>query len=224
MKKFLKYVFVICITLLGAAVYMGYSKYNAALEDIPLEKKIYEIRNAEDYTEISEIPDMFVNAMVAVEDKRFYKHKGFDIIGTCRAVASDIKNMELLEGGSTITQQLAKNLYFPADHSPTRKIAEIFMAKKIEKEYSKEEILELYFNVIYYGKGCYSIGSAAEKYFDKSPGDMTPYECTLLAGIPNAPSVYSENKELARQRQKKVLKSMVEAEYISKEEMEEILE
>ena len=97
------------------------------------------------------------------------------------------------------------------------------MAKKIEEEYTKAEILEMYFNIIYYGKGCYNIHDAADAYFDKLPIEMNDYECTLLAGIPNAPSVYSKNKELAAERQEKVLKSMVQAEFITEEEMYEIL-
>ena len=98
------------------------------------------------------------------------------------------------------------------------------MALKLEKEYSKDEILELYFNVIYYGKGCYNIRDAADKYFDKEPIDMTDYEATLLAGIPNAPSVYSTNEELASKRQEKVLRSMVQAGYISEYKMNKILD
>lgn len=224
MKKLIRIIFLILIIILSVFIYTGYSKYKSALDEISLTDKVAGIKDQESYTEFSDIPDIFIDAAVAVEDRRFYDHNGFDIIGIGRAFISNLKNKELVEGGSTITQQLAKNLYFPLDRSPSRKIAEVFMALKLENEYSKDEILELYFNVIYYGKGCYNIRDAADKYFDKKPIDMTDYEATLLAGIPNAPSVYSTNKELASQRQEKVLRSMVQAGYISEYKMNKILD
>jgi len=121
-----------------------------------------------------------------------------------------------LEGGSTISQQLAKNLYFPQDNTLERKIAEVFMALKIEREYEKKDVLEFYVNGIYYGSGYFCIYDAAQGYFNKKPIDMSDDECTLLAGIPNAPSVYSldVNPDLARQRQEKVIECMLECRYI----------
>lgn len=138
---------------------------------------------------------------------------------------TDIKEMSLKEGGSTITQQLAKNMYFPLDNTLERKIAEILTAFKIEKEYSKDEILELYFNCIYYGSGYYGIYDAAQGYFGKVPSKMTAYEATLLAGVPNAPSVYSPkvNPELAHKRQEKVISTMLETEALTESEADEIL-
>ena len=227
MKKFFKFILKsLLIILLLAGSYFGtagYMKYYNALKECPLPDKIAEIQAQSNYTLLSDIPETFKNAMVSVEDRRFYKHHGFDYIGTARAIATDIRYLKPLEGGSTITQQLAKNIYFPQDGTPSRKIAEILMALKIEREYEKDDILELYFNVIYYGKGCYNIHDAAKKYFNKAPSDMTKYESTLLAGIPNAPSVYSNNSELAAKRQKKVLESMVRSEYISEDDADEIL-
>ncbi len=131
-----------------------------------------------------------------------------------------------MEGGSTISQQLAKNLYFPQDDTLQRKIAEIFMAMKIEREYNKEDVLELYVNGIYYGSGYYCIYDASKGYFGKIPKDMTDYECTLLVDIPNAPSVYSidVNPDLAHQRQEKIVDCMVELEYITDDEGNNILE
>lgn len=228
MKKFFKRIFsfvlLVVFVVIAIVIYQGYLKYKVTITETPLEIRVEKLKNIENYTFYEDIPATFIEAVVAVEDRRFYKHSGFDMIGTGRALIRDIKNMELLEGGSTITQQLAKNMYFPANNSPWRKVAEIFMAKKIEEEYTKAEILEMYFNIIYYGKGCYNIHDAADTYFDKLPIEMNDYECTLLAGIPNAPSVYSKNKELARERQEKVLKSMVQAEYITQEEMYDILD
>ena len=228
MKKFFKRIFsfvlLVVFVVIAIVIYQGFLKYKVTITETPLEIRVEKLKNIENYTFYEDIPATFIEAVVAVEDRRFYKHSGFDVIGTGRALIRDIKNMELLEGGSTITQQLAKNMYFPANNSPWRKVAEIFMAKKIEEEYTKAEILEMYFNIIYYGKGCYNIHDAADTYFDKLPIEMNDYECTLLAGIPNAPSVYSKNKELARERQEKVLKSMVQAEYITQEEMYDILD
>lgn len=223
MKKFFRLVIIILLIAVGVLVYFGYDKYLSAIDEMPLEEKIAEVQAQEHYTEIDEISKTFVNAMVAVEDRRFFRHSGFDPKGTLRAVWVDIKTRSLAEGGSTITQQLAKNLYFPQDGTPSRKLAEIFMALKLEREYSKNEILELYFNVIYYGKGCYNIYDASRTYFKKTPAKLTDYEATMLAGLPNAPSVLSGNSELAATRQKKVLKSMLEVGYITEREMNEIM-
>lgn len=224
-KKFLTFILLIIVLLSAILIAGGWGKYKQALVNIPLETAVQNVRNGESFTELSDISLTFVNAMVAVEDRRFYKHNGVDIIGVARAFKNNIDNRELAEGGSCITQQLAKNLYFMNDNSITRKIAEVFMALDIEKKYSKEEILETYFNVIYYGSGYYNIADAAEGYFDKTPASLSDYEATLLAGIPNAPSVYSldNNPLLAEKRQKTVLESMVNMKYLTQEEADEIL-
>ena len=224
-KRLLWLILIVLVIVAGVQVKGGYDKYQQALADRPLNEVLEELQNKDNYTQYEEVPEIYYKALVAVEDRRFYKHNGFDIIGTTRAIYNDIKANELLEGGSTISQQLAKNLYFPQDNTLRRKIAEIFMAMKIEREYEKEDVLEFYVNGIYYGSGYYSIYDASIGYYDKEPKDMTDYECTLLVGIPNAPSVYSLNNrpDLARQRQKKVIDCMVEVEYITEDEGREIL-
>ena len=224
-KRLLWLFLIILVIVAGVQIKGGYDKYQQALADRPLNEVLEELQNKDNYTQYEDVPEIYYKALVAVEDRRFYKHNGFDIIGTTRAIYNDIKANELLEGGSTISQQLAKNLYFPQDNTLRRKIAEIFMAMKIEREYEKEDVLEFYVNGIYYGSGYYSIYDATIGYFDKEPKDMTDYECTLLVGIPNAPSVYSLNNrpDLARQRQKKVIDCMVEVEYITEDEGKEIL-
>lgn len=224
-KRLLWLVLVVLVIVAGVQIKGGYDKYQLALADRPLAEVIEELQDKENYTQYRDVPEIYYKALVAVEDRRFYKHNGFDIIGSARAIYNDIKAWELLEGGSTISQQLAKNLYFPQDNTLRRKIAEIFMAMKIEREYEKEDVLEFYVNGIYYGSGYYSIYDASVGYFDKEPKEMTDYECTLLVGIPNAPSVYSLNNrpDLARQRQKKVIDCMVEVEYITEDEGREIL-
>ena len=223
MKK-IKRVICLCLIVLlaiaGLQIKGGYDKYQNALASRPLEQVISELQSKENYTPYEDVPEIYYKPLVAVEDRRFYKHNGFDIIGTGRAIYNDLKAWELLEGGSTISQQLAKNLYFPQDDTLQRKIAEIFTAMRIEREYNKEDVLEFYVNGIYYGSGYYCIYDASKGYFGKKPKDMTDYECTLLVGIPNAPSVYSPdvNPDLAYQRQKKVVECMVELEYITEAE------
>lgn len=225
-KRILLLCLIALVVIAGVQIKGGYDKYKDALEERPLIDMITELQSKENYTQYEDVPEIYFKALVAVEDRRFYKHNGFDIIGSARAIYNDIKAWELLEGGSTISQQLAKNLYFPQDNTLQRKIAEIFMAMKIEREYEKEDVLEFYVNGIYYGSGYYSIYDASQGYFDKEPSEMTDYECTLLVGIPNAPSIYSLNvrPDLAAQRQEKVVECMVELEYITSDEAAVILD
>ena len=168
---------------------------------------------------------MYKKAVVAVEDHRFYKHFGIDIIAIGRATFNDLRAFSFVEGGSTITQQLAKNQYFTQEKKITRKIAETMLAFKLEKEYEKDEILELYINTIYFGNGYYGIKEASMGYFGKLPKDLTDSECIMLAGIPNAPSVYAltENPDLAKQRQKQVIAKMIRHKALTEEEAKNIL-
>lgn len=228
MKKFKKILLVLILIILSIlAIYIGqgYKMYKNALDDKPLEEMVQGIRNQKSYTKISNIPDIYKDAVIAVEDHRYYDHKGIDIIAIGRALLNDIRARELIEGGSTITQQLAKNMYFTQDKTLTRKIAEVFMAKKIESNYNKEEILELYVNYIYYGSGYYDIKSASLGYFDKEPQDLTEGESIMLAGIPNAPSVYNPkvSPKLARERQKQVIDKMIKYGKLSEGKADEIL-
>ena len=199
--------------------------YKQSIEKISVEDKIAEIKDKENYTNFSELPQMYKNAVIAVEDHRFYKHNGIDIIAIGRSAFNDIKAMSFVEGGSTITQQLAKNIYFTQEKKIERKIAEVFMAFEIEKNCDKDEILELYLNTSYFGDGYYTPKEACRGYFNKELNEMTDYECILLAGIPNAPSVYAptKNPELAKQIQKQVMKKMIEYGYLTEEEADNIL-
>lgn len=207
------------------AIGNGYNMYKSALEEMPLEEKVNSIREKTNYAKIDSMPQMYLNAVISVEDHRFYKHCGIDIIAICRATVNDIKAMKLVEGGSTITQQLAKNIYFTQEKKFTRKFAEMFMALKLEHTYSKDEILELYLNTSYFGDGYYTAKEACLGYFDKQLNQMTYYEMVLLAGIPNAPTVYAptKNPELARQRQRQVIEKMVKYKYLTREEADKIL-
>lgn len=228
MKTFGKVILIISLVIISIAIAVvgnGYEMYKEALEITPLEERVANIRKDENYTRIEEVPTMYKNAVISVEDHRFYKHGGIDIIAILRAMINDIKAMDFVEGGSTITQQLAKNMYFTQEKKITRKIAEVFMAFEIEKNYSKDNILELYLNTSYYGDGYYTLKEACKGYFNKELNQMTDYEAILLAGIPNAPSVYAptKNPELARKRQKQVMDKMVKYEYLSKEEADYIM-
>ena len=202
----------------------GYDMYRNAIEDMSLEEKVASIREKEGYTALEDLPDVYKNAVISVEDHRFYRHFGIDPIAISRAVLHDIQARRYVEGGSTITQQLAKNLYFTNEKEMTLKIAEVFMAFELEENYSKDEILELYVNSIYFGDGYYTAGDASRGYFGKEPEMMDEYECTLLAGIPNAPGRYAPTKsqELAEKRQYQVLKRMEACGYFSKEEAETV--
>ena len=229
MKGFFKVVVLVVLILLSIALLFvgnGYTMYKEAIESIPLEEKVNQIREKENYTKLSELPQIYIDAVVSVEDHRFYQHPGIDVIAIGRAFINDIKAMRYVEGGSTITQQLAKNIYFTQEKKMTRKIAEMFMAFKMERSLSKEEILELYLNTSYFGDGYDTVKEASKGYFGKEPNEMTDGECVMLAGIPNAPSVYAPtvNPDLAKQRQKQVLDKMVKYEYKKKEEADTIYE
>lgn len=204
----------------------GYIYYKEVLEEEPLKEKVAEIREDKNFAKFEELPKIYINAVIAAEDKRFYMHDGIDPISLGRAIVNDIKAMSFVEGGSTITQQFAKNAYFTQKKQLIRKVSEAFMAIEIEKNYEKNEILELYLNTSYFGDGCYSVKEASLHYFNKEPSEMTPYEATLLAGVPNAPSVYAptKNLDLAHKRQKQVLSKMVECGYLTHVEAQEIEE
>jgi len=210
--KFLKYlIFTILLVLIigmGIIVYQGYSMYKEALNAMSIDQKIEQIKSeTETYTKYEEMPENYIDAVIAVEDRRFFEHNGIDLRSITRAIIKDIQTMSLVEGCSTITQQLAKNTYFTQKKEFTRKIAEIFMAFEFENKCSKEEIFELYANTMYFGDGYYCVEEAAEGYFDKKVSEMNLYESTLLAGIPNAPSVYAptKNPELAQKRQTQII-------------------
>ena len=172
------------------------------------------------WVDIEDMTEHLPNAFIAIEDERFREHSGVDIKRTFGAFIQWVMGKDSY-GGSTITQQLVKNITGDKDRSPIRKVQEIIRAMNLEKKMSKDQIIEMYMNTIYFGDGYYGIGAASKGYFKKEPIDLTLDELTLLAGIPNAPSVYSlsNSEELARQRQKQVINSMIEHGYLKEEEM-----
>ena len=215
---------VACILTGTFFVGKGYFMFQTALKECNLTDKVQSIRARENYTPLEELPQIYIDAVVAAEDHRYYDHGPIDIISIGRALRVNLTSFSLVEGGSTITQQLAKNMYFTQVKKLERKIAETFMAFALENQYGKDDILELYVNIIYFGSGYYGVYDASQGYFGKAPSEMTDYESTLLAGIPNAPSVYSPdvNPELSLQRQQQVLAKMVDCDFITEEEAQAI--
>ena len=187
---------------------LGYLKYKEAIYEISIIDKVQEIRESENYIKLQDISENYKNAVVAIEDHRFYDHSGIDILSIIRSTYVNFKSKSLDYGASTITQQLGRLMYFSQEKSFIRKVSEIFVAFELEKNYSKDEILELYLNLMYFGNGYYGINDASKGFFDKSPKDLTFYEATYLAGLPNAPSIYSKNEELAEERRLQVENAM----------------
>lgn len=187
-KKIIIIITLIALVTGAILIKNGYEMYKNAIDEIPLTEKVENIRKKENYTKIEEVPQIYIDAVISVEDHRFYKHNGIDIIAITRAAINDIKAMSFVEGGSTIPQQLSKNIYFTQEKEITRKIAEVFMAFEIEKNYNKDEILELYLNTSYYGDGYYTIKEACKRILqqrskrnDKSRSNITSWntKCTL---------------------------------------------
>ena len=209
----------------GILAYKGHKIYKEVLDKKSVLDKVTQIKSQENYTELKDLPDFYKNAVIAVEDRRFYKHGPIDLIAIARAVFVNIKSWELQEGGSTITQQLAKNIYFTQEKSALRKVAEMYMAYEIERNCDKDTILELYLNTSYFGDGYYCVKDASEGYYGKEPKDMNRNEASMLAGIPNAPSAYCPTKHLnlAKQRQVQVLDKMVKYKFITEQDKTEIL-
>ena len=166
---------------------------------------------------ISQVPRDLQNAFVAVEDNRFYEHMGVDPRGIMRALWSNVRGQAISEGGSTITQQLAKNAYLTQDRTLKRKVQEVFLALQLERQYTKQEILELYLNQIYFGQGAYGVQAAAKTYFGKNVEDLDLNECAMLAGIPKSPNYYSptNNLQAAEERKSVVLDQMEKYGYIN---------
>lgn len=225
-KRIIILLFLICIFIAGYIVADGYKLYKSVIDEISIKDKINGIRSNPSYVKIDEIPKDYLNAVVSIEDKRFYEHFGVDIYSIGRALLSNLENKKIIGGGSTITQQLAKNLYFEQKKVLSRKVAEVFVSMDLEEEYTKDDILELYINIIYYGDGYYGIGKASNGYFSKEPKALDINEITLLAGIPNAPSVYqlSNDSIYTYQRQIIVINSMLDTNSISQEVAQELIE
>ncbi|MCP1659224.1 penicillin-binding protein 1A [Neisseria perflava] len=178
-----------------------------------------------EFTKIEDFPKVLKDAVIAAEDKRFYEHWGVDVFGVARALVSNLVAGGVQSGASTITQQVAKNFYLSSERTFTRKFNEALLAYKIEQSFSKDQILELYFNQIYLGQRAYGFASAAQIYFNKNVKDLTLAEASMLAGLPKAPSAYNPivNPERAKLRQTYILNNMLEEGMINVQQRDQAL-
>ena len=199
----------------------GYWGYLELTSSKSVDQAVSEVTSSPYFVGYDDISPELIRATVAIEDRRFYDHSGVDYIGLVRAAVSQFDNDLLKSGGSTITQQLAKNLYGMFDGSWDRKSTEFFIARYLEKHYSKNEILALYVNVINYGNNYTGIYEASMGYFDTDPEDLTIAQASLLAGIPQSPNNYELVYHFAQAKQKQyaVLKAMAECGYISESDI-----
>ena len=226
LKIFIFFVVFICILFSSIFIYIKLSpkldlkKTNNITFYDKNNKVFYRGNGSKEWVKLKNIDKNLINATISVEDKRFYKHNGFDYIRILKSVYNNMKNKNIVEGGSTITQQYARNLYLDFDRNWSRKFKEAFLAMKMEINYSKNEILEGYLNTINYGNGVLGIQNASKYYFNKDAKDLTLAEASMLAGIPVSPQEYSpiNHPKNAKKRQKIILDSMVRNKYITKKE------
>jgi len=228
-------------TLMAIALAMTYQTYKKDLPSLSqlhniepnLSTKLYGIDGSlikELYTErrtltpLKELPPCLVDALLAIEDRKFYHHWGIDLLGIVRALTNNIVQGKITQGASTITQQLARTLFLTFEQTISRKIKEALTAVKIERTYSKDEILEMYLNQCYFGKGAHGIQAAAQVFFSKNAHELTLPECALLVGILKAPNRYSPfvHPELATRRRNLVLKAMVEYGKLTQQEYDSL--
>lgn len=229
MKKLLRRI-IRLVLIVGLSVglvvwFFGYQEYQEVTKDHNLVTIIHEIQNQDHYATYETVPSIFYDAIVSVEDARYWDRQGvLDFRALGRAIFTNVKNMSLEEGGSTIPQQVSKNLYFDHAASLVRKVSEYYVTRDLLNTYNKQEILEIYVNIIYYGNGAYGILDATQNYFDLNPWELNEGELVILAGLPQAPSVYdlTQNFDLAKERQKHVLERMVVSGHITETRASEI--
>ena len=166
----------------------GWQMYTQAVENTPVEQKVEEIRAQDGYTSFEEISPVFVQTLINSEDRRFYQHFAIDPVSLVRAVAANVFHRDFVQGGSTITQQLAKNMYFSFEKQLERKVAEVFVAVQLERMYTKDEILALYCSVAYFGQNCYGVKHAAGYYYNTDPSLLDETQSKELVRALKAPS------------------------------------
>ncbi|EIE3649885.1 monofunctional peptidoglycan glycosyltransferase SgtB [Staphylococcus pseudintermedius] len=218
------------LIVLAGALFIGAMYFMAQRADID---ELKSIEQKSSYVSASQMPDYIKGAFIAVEDRRFYKHSGVDYRGSLRAIFASVRDRDRLQGGSTITQQLAKNYYYDNQQTVTRKLKEMFVAKRIERYYDKDEILSYYMNNIYYGDNHYTIESAANDYFGVTTNEqnytlphITVLQSAILASKVNAPSVYNVNDMSPSfiNRTKMTLEKMKQQEFINEQQYTEALQ
>ena len=223
--KILIILLVLVIILFSIFFLIGYTTYSKALDEKPLVERVEEVTDMEHFVKFNDMSDYYRNAVIAIEDHRYYEHGPIEIRSIARALFNNIRAWDFVEGGSTITQQVAKNVILSQEQTLSRKLAEVIAAFDLEKNYSKNEIFELYVNTANFGNGYIGIYEASMGYYNKEPKDLDLNEASMLAGVPNAPSVYAPNinPTLAKQRQTQVINAMVQYGYISNEQALEVI-
>ncbi|PID82843.1 MAG: glycosyl transferase [Clostridiales bacterium] len=167
--------------------------YQKSIKSVSIKSMVEKIESKKNYIKFDEIPKYYIDSLIYSEDRRFYSHKGYDIRGILRAVYYNLKHRKFVQGGSTITQQLAKNMYFSFDKNLSRKFAELFVAMDLEKELSKEKIIELHTNIVYFGEDCYGIYEASRHYFNVEPSELNKNQIDKLIRTIKSPTFFNPN-------------------------------
>lgn len=198
MKKILLKLISIIILLVtcffGYYGYQGYQLYKDTMARQSIDDRVQQLKMKEDYVTLDQISVIYQEAVIESEDRRFYNHGPVDYYGLARAMFTNVTTMSFKEGGSTITQQLAKNLCLSFEKSLTRKFAEVFIARDLEKNYSKDEILEMYLNITYLGEGNYGIQAASQYYYHIDAIDLNEEQSQVLVKTLKKPSVYNPSQ------------------------------
>lgn len=190
-RKLVLLVIILFVIYIGPTIYSGYEMYVTAVNHYPLQEKIESLEAMDSYITIEEVNEGFIKLVIESEDQDFYAHHGFSIQSTMRAIVNNIKAMDIIEGGSTISQQLAKNLYFTFERRFDRKVAELFVVKDLERTYTKNQILEYYLNIAYFGYGNVGLKSAANYYYQVDPKDLTIEQSKALVRTLKSPNNYN---------------------------------
>ena len=198
MKKLLFKMIIILLVIItgfcGYYGYLGYQIYQDKIQEQSLSERVNQLKSKEDYVTLDQISPIYKEAVLESEDRRFYKHGPVDYYGLARAMFINITTFSFKEGGSTITQQLAKNLCLSFKKDLSRKFAEVFIAKDLEDHYSKDEILEMYLNITYLGEGNFGIQAASQYYYHIDAIDLNKQQCDILVKTLKRPSVYNPSK------------------------------
>lgn len=198
MKKLLFKMIIILLVIItgfcGYYGYLGYQIYQDKIQEQSLSERVNQLKSKEDYVTLDQISPIYKEAVLESEDRRFYQHGPVDYYGLARAMFINITTFSFKEGGSTITQQLAKNLCLSFKKNLSRKFAEVFIAKDLEDHYSKDEILEMYLNITYLGEGNYGIQAASQYYYHIDAIDLNKQQCDILVKTLKRSSVYNPSK------------------------------
>lgn len=218
-KLLVKIILSLCLllsVLCGVLLKKGYDLYQSKITNYPIALALSDIKESDNYVSYDGLPLDYINAVISVEDHRYFYRNGIDIIAVVKALWDNVTSQKIVRGGSTISQQLIKNIYFDMSQTMARKTAEIFFVNDIESKYSKEELFAYYVSIIYFGDNYYGIKQASLGYLNKDYTQLTTCEAALLAGLPQAPSVYqlSNNDEKTYQRYLQVLAAMLKYEHI----------